>query len=62
MNSIQKYLLAASTSSAFVSAAEPNPPAWDTDKVKILDGTKSEDNQALVDQIFSETGAENLGG
>lgn len=62
MNTVQKYLLAASTCASFVAAEEPNPPAWDTDRVKILDASKTKDNQDLVNTIFNETGAPDLGG
>jgi len=62
MNNILKYLLASSTCSSLVASKEPNPPIWDTDKVKILDNHFSHENQEVIDNIFKEAGAKDLGG
>jgi len=36
---------------------EPNPPSWDTSKVKVIEA--GQDAQSLIDQIYSEMGGTN---
>jgi len=45
-----------------VASTEPNPPIWDTDRVKILDPLNSTASQSIVDAIYAENGADNLEG
>mmetsp|Transcript_18346 Transcript_18346/g.13205 ORF Transcript_18346/g.13205 Transcript_18346/m.13205 type:complete len:96 (+) Transcript_18346:35-322(+) len=40
---------------AAVSAAEPNPPSWDTNAVKILTPGQS-DAQSIIDNVWFEQG------
>ena len=57
-----KYILSSSSIAAMlggesVIAVEPNPPSWDTNRVKILDPTDPQNNnQQTVDAIYSENG------
>lgn len=53
MRSFVKLLLCSSI--AFVKAAEPNPPHWDTHHVKIID-PNDHGAQKTVDDIFHEVG------
>ena len=40
---------------SYISALEPNPPAWDTNHVKIFKSGQ-QDAQAILDKIHSEMG------
>ena len=57
MNCLSKYLMIAS-SAIICQAAEPNPPVWDTSKVKIIDPNNPEYAQKVVDDIFAENGGD----
>jgi len=51
---LSKLTIAASVA-AFVSAVEPNPPTWDTARVKVLSPGQA-NAQEIVDAIFAENG------
>jgi hypothetical protein len=51
---LSKFIVSA-TAAAFVNAVEPNPPTWDSQRVKVL--TPGQKNaQAIVDKIYAENG------
>jgi hypothetical protein len=51
---LSRFIVAASAA-AFVNAVEPNPPTWDSDRVKIL--TPGQANaQQILDTIYAENG------
>lgn len=61
MNSFAKFLLIAS-SAMLCDAAEPNPPSWDSNRVKIIDPSNSGWGQQAVDAIFAENGGNGVHG
>lgn len=42
--------------SAKAQSLEPNPPNWDTTKVKVMEVDNADENQKIVDEIFKEVG------
>ena len=61
MNSFTKFLMVAS-SAMVCDAIEPNPPTWDSNRVKIIDPSNPSFGQQTVDAIFAENGGNKVHG
>ena len=56
-NSFKALLLSlASCKATEDTYAEPNPPSWDTQSVKLLDPNDPQGSQKVVDDIYAEMG------